>query len=1252
VRDLVFVSYSHRDEVWRDRFRILFKPYVRKGRLQIWDDGHIQTGEQWQRLIEEHLAQTRVGLLLLSPNFAASDYIFKEELPRLRARVAEGGATLFGVPVSALDPAAVELESYQWARPPNQPLDLLPEAERNRALVELARRVVSICEPAVSGEGSDDAHLAPGASSLRTVSVVGLKDKPGRATGRLHGVPETPPHFVSRPSMLSDLKAALLGSEAQRHGIGTSLRAGLHGQGGIGKTVLAIALCREAEVQRAFPDGIFWLTLGQDPDLLALQRLLHQLVTDQPVDFPSVTVGLVALRETLQRKSCLIVLDDVWQGGDLTAFDALGPRGRLLVTTRDREILRAIDARIQNVDLLPESDALDLLGLWAGVPRRELPSEAIEVARECGFLPLALSLAGARVGEGDRWDDVRDRLRAGDLEFLDHAHHSVFKSLSLSVRALATGEQARYRELAIFPEDAAVPETIVVRLWSASGLSAAESRRLLGRLASRALLSLTRRDVNGDRDVRFHDLQGDYLRLIADDIDRAHARLLDATVRTLPPPDRGHSRWAGLPAHETYLWQHLFQHLLGAGQALEAAALVRDCQWLAAKISASGVSALLTEMAALRPRASDEASAQVERALRLEAGWLHVAPEALPSLLYNRLMINRLGAADIERLVPDLHPPVRLVHPVDIGASRIFRGHRAGLTACAISPDGARILSASLDETLREWDRATGRELRQFVGHYGPVYACAYSADGARVLSAAGDKTLREWDRASGNELLRFEGHTAAVTGCAYSPDGALIVSSALDKTLREWDRSSGREVRRYEGHARGVTACAYSMNSARILSASNDGTVREWSRATAREDRRYEGHTLEVSACAYSPDGKFILSASHDKDLREWNRTTGQVVRRYEGHQRKLTACAYSPDGRRVLSASADQTISEWDRVTGRELWRYEDHTASVTACAYGPDARVISASADHTLREWEPGESTAGPHLARHDHEVNACAFSPDGLRILSAAGDHMLREWDRSNGEELQIYEGHDGAVTACAYCSDGVHFLSASDDGTLREWRRGKVPEVARYQGHAQRVTACAYSPDGTRFLSAGWDYKVNEWSRDDGAHRDVMGRGIYEDRVTACVYSPDGSRFLSASIDGTLTEWNLNTCERLRRYDGHLGPVNACAYSPDGGRVLSASQDKTLHEYDRVTGRLIRRFEGHSRAVTACAYSPDGQHFISASNDSTLRIWSVADARSLDTVHGAAPFRCVAATRGHSAAGDALGNLWILACDWF
>jgi hypothetical protein len=86
--------------------------------------------------------------------------------------------------------------------------------------------------------------------------------------GKLHNVPELPPHFLPRPQQVQGLKEAVLAGTNSPVGITGTAWVGVQGMGGIGKSVLAAALVRQdPEVQQAFPNGVFWVTVGQDPNL-------------------------------------------------------------------------------------------------------------------------------------------------------------------------------------------------------------------------------------------------------------------------------------------------------------------------------------------------------------------------------------------------------------------------------------------------------------------------------------------------------------------------------------------------------------------------------------------------------------------------------------------------------------------------------------------------------------------------------------------------------------------------------------------------------------------------------------------------------------------------------------------------------------------------------------------------------------------------------------------------------------------------
>ena len=78
-KNLIFVSYSHKDKKWLERLQIHLKPLEREGRISLWDDTLIATGSKWKQEIKKAIDKCKAAVLLISADFIASEFISKND---------------------------------------------------------------------------------------------------------------------------------------------------------------------------------------------------------------------------------------------------------------------------------------------------------------------------------------------------------------------------------------------------------------------------------------------------------------------------------------------------------------------------------------------------------------------------------------------------------------------------------------------------------------------------------------------------------------------------------------------------------------------------------------------------------------------------------------------------------------------------------------------------------------------------------------------------------------------------------------------------------------------------------------------------------------------------------------------------------------------------------------------------------------------------------------------------------------------
>jgi sugar lactone lactonase YvrE len=347
----------------------------------------------------------------------------------------------------------------------------------------------------------------------------------------------------------------------------------------------------------------------------------------------------------------------------------------------------------------------------------------------------------------------------------------------------------------------------------------------------------------------------------------------------------------------------------------------------------------------------DLAAAQKEPAkLSLQRRAMHWYEQALGGLsgLSRTKAIKRIDvvAAQLSGVTPDFPAG-------PVGELKKFDGHSDEIKSVALSTDGRYAVSGGVDQTLRIWDIASGKEDKLIRGHSKQVWEVLFHPNGRQVFSASWDASARLWDIKTGNEIKRF-GHRLDINGLALSRDANSLLTACDDHSVYLFNVSSGDEIRRFPGHTAFVYCVDFAPDGRHYASGSVDRTVRVVDLNTGQLNRSFEnGHTSAVTNVAFSPDGRHVFASGGN--VIQWDVATGNAVRRFEGHTGAVLGMALSPDGRRLLTGGDDKTIRLWDTASGKELAKLTGHADSVMCVAFSSDGRrAISGSLDRSVRLW----------------------------------------------------------------------------------------------------------------------------------------------------------------------------------------------------------------------------------------------------------------------------------------------------------
>ncbi len=547
--------------------------------------------------------------------------------------------------------------------------------------------------------------------------------------------------------------------------------------------------------------------------------------------------------------------------------------------------------------------------------------------------------------------------------------------------------------------------------------------------------------------------------------------------------------------------------------------------------------------------------------------------------------------------------------------------HPAPIQSMFLSPDGARLLTASADGWIRSWDLSqVPPQPRDLVRHGNRLALAGFGADGKSALTVGEDAGVRLWDLARAEPLSRPLRHGSGmqVHEAVMGPAGTSAITVSYDNSVRLWEIPGGRASNVSIELKAGIAMADFDVTGSRLVTACFDGLAQVWDATTGKREGPLLRHGGYVFTAQFDGTGTRVLTACQDGAIRIW-RLPRKSPRLTVDHGGPLTTGFLDPQGRLLVTMGVDGLVRIHDATNGAPLGAPLPHPEPIFIGRFRPDsARLVIVMRQHAVQLWDVASHSPAGRPFVPSLPVVSVAFSPDcrTLAVATSAPGEGEGRVDFLSAEDLQprgLSWSVPAGITHVAFSPDSRLVLACLRNGEARFWDvAGGKPFGKPMSGNGQ-VSKGYFHPDGSRvvlaFVTKGYDSShAQQW---DVQRQKPIGMMMgHQDGVVNVLYSPDGRCLATASEDGTARIWSATNGVPLSPPLPMGIKAVWLAFSQDSRALAVGGANERFRLWDVPSGEPLTGFLASDGFVAGTSFPRFGNDWLVAGRGGKVFVWAL------------------------------------------